>query len=101
MDIRWRRMMKKIIKRFWKYHEKATENSNSILNMICFLAILFSIVINIFFKNTFFYNWFNIMIWVGILTHPYVQLKIKKIIKEVKLTNKMLKSEETDWMELK
>ncbi len=91
----------KIIEKSLRYNERAMKSSNKILNVISYSAFLLTFVITIFFRNTPLYSWFNIIVWVALFTHPYIQLKIKNIIKETKLTNKMLKSEETDWMVLK
>ena len=91
----------KIIEKIFAYNKRANENSNKVLNTINWLSFFILVSSFIFFRDTFFYKWFGFIALIGIITHPYVQLKIKEVIKDITSTNEMLKSKELDWLELK
>ena len=91
----------KITEKIVAYNKKAVEESNKILNMISWISFFILAGIFIFLRDTFLHNLIGVIAVISLITHPFIQLKIKKVINEVILTNKILKSKESDWLELK
>ncbi len=90
----------KIIEKILAYHKKAVEESNKVLNTVNWLSFFVLVGIFIFLRDTFLYNWLMVIALIGLITHPFVQLKIKKVINDIISTNKILKSKELDWLKL-
>ncbi len=91
----------KITEKILAYNKKAVEESNKVLNTINWMSFFILVGIFIFLRDTFLYNLIGIIAVISLITHPFIQLKIKEVINEVILTNKILKSKELDWLELK